>query len=192
MKNEFLSGLKHIFIELVQLNANINFCTYFFTSFFSFCYRIPLDLLLKTGHNVLNFRLGRNNMGALGMGIVGGILGLIIFILLGALFLWIAAKIVKIEGASYGKSILVTIVGFIAAGIVNFILAFIPVIGWILGIIVAILVMVFIIQKFFATTFGKAFLVWLIDVVLSIIVGVIFGVIFALVTGGSLLSMMPR
>ena len=131
-------------------------------------------------------------MGALGMGIVGGILGLVIFILLGALFLWIAAKLVKVEGASYGKAILVTIVGFIAAGIVNFILAFIPVIGWILGFIAAILIFVFIIQKFFATTFGKAFLVWLIDIIISIVVSVILGIIFALVTGGSLLSMIPR
>ena len=125
---------------------------------------------------------------ALGMGIVGGILALDIGILVGALFLWVAAKIVKIDGASYGKAILATIVCIIAAGNVNFFLAFIPVVGAILGFIAGILIMVFIIQKFFATTFGKAFLAWLIDFIIMVIIGVIF----ALVAGVSMFSMMPK
>ncbi len=127
-------------------------------------------------------------MGALGMGIVGGLLALVIGILVSALFLWVAAKIVKIDGASFGKAILATIVGFIAAGIINFVLAFIPVIGWILGFIAAILIMVFVIQKFFATTFGKAFLVWLIDFIISLIIGILF----ALIAGVSIFSALPH
>jgi len=103
-----------------------------------------------------------------------GLVVLVISFVVAAFFLWLGAKIVKIKNSGFGKALLATFIGFVAA----IILGLIPAIGWLLGLIAYIII----IKYVFATDWGKAILAWLIAAVITAIV-------FAIVAFAGLFSL---
>ena len=59
---------------------------------------------------------------------------LVAFFVASAFTLW-AARIVKVENATYGKALLATLLGSLAGGAVAVVLGFVPAVGPVLGII---------------------------------------------------------
>ncbi len=101
-----------------------------------------------------------------------GIIFLVVFLLIGALFLWVGAKVAKIAGATFGKAFLAALLGVVA----GLILGLVPAIGWLLGIIAYIII----IKYVFNTDWGKAIIAWLIAFVASLIVGFILAKVFGI------------
>ena len=103
----------------------------------------------------------------------------IIGILLGALFLWISAKIFKLRDKSFKTPLIIAAI----VGVVGFILGIIPIVnmfGW----IVAIALAIWLIKTKYSVDWVKAILVWLVYFVLSIVAGMIV----AFVIGGLFLG----
>ncbi|ACS33809.1 hypothetical protein [Thermococcus gammatolerans] len=112
--------------------------------------------------------------GVLGLGAIG-VLGIIVFLIalfVAGLFLYFGAKIVGIEDATIGKSMIAVLGG----GILEAILSIVPVIGWLLGIIGYI----WVIKAVFNTTWLKAFLAWIMTIVVVIITAFVLGAIIGL------------
>jgi hypothetical protein len=111
------------------------------------------------------------------------VLFLLVFgILIGGFFMWIAAKIVRVEKSSFGRALLASIGSSVMAVVLSFVFGIVPLIGNGLGFLVGLLFSIFIIKGAFDTSFGKALLVWIFNIVAVVIaVG-----LTALVTAGSL------
>ena len=98
-------------------------------------------------------------MGALpaGVGVGLGLLFLFIFgVIIGGFFMWIAAKIARVEKSTFGRAMVaalassfVTVLIFIFAGLM-------PVIGDVLGFIIGLIASMVIIKGIFDTNYGKA------------------------------------
>ncbi|ASJ00685.1 hypothetical protein [Thermococcus gorgonarius] len=115
----------------------------------------------------------------MGMGIVAlgalGVIGIIVFLIalfIAGLFLYFGAKLVGIEDATIGKSMIAVLGG----GILAEILSIIPLIGWLLGIIGYI----WVIKAVFNTDWLRAFLAWLMTIVVVIITVFILAAIVGL------------
>jgi len=129
-----------------------------------------------------------------GIAVAGGLMVLIIvitFFVLSAFTLW-AAKIVKVENVTYGRALLATFLGSLAAAGVSFVLGLLLsplfVVGTIFSTLGAWLIDSLVVKAIFRTTYGKSLLVTLLATVLAAVVGV---VLTLLVIGGSLLSCVP-
>lgn len=103
------------------------------------------------------------------------------FFVASAFTLW-AAKIVKVDNATYGKALLATLLGSLAGGAVAFVLGFLPVVGYVLGIIGAWLVDSLVVKSIFDTGYGKGLLITLLASVLAAAVAV--AIVLLLVLGG--------
>jgi len=126
-----------------------------------------------------------------GIAVAGGIMVLIIiitFFVLSAFTLW-AAKIVKVENVTYGRALLATFLGSLAAAAVSFVLGllFSPlfVVGTILSTVGAWLIDSLVVKAIFRTTYGKSLLVTLLATVLAAVVAVVLALILV---GASFLS----
>ncbi|MDI3476270.1 MAG: hypothetical protein PWQ79_1590 [Thermococcaceae archaeon] len=114
-------------------------------------------------------------LGFLALGAIG-IVVLLVSLFIAGFVLYLGAKLVGIENATIGKSIIAVVGG----GILAAILGIIPIIGWILGIIAYI----WVIKVVFDTDWLKAFLAWIMTFVVALIVGLVLGAIL----GASLLA----
>ena len=101
-------------------------------------------------------------------------------ILVNGFFLMLGGRVVKIEGATFGRSCLVALIGGVLGGIASAVLGMIPYLGPILGLVISFLVMAFFAQKFFVTSFGKGALAVLFAMVITILIGVGIVMIFGL------------
>ncbi len=126
-----------------------------------------------------------------GAGILIALAGLAVGILIHALFLLLAARIVDIPGRSFSKALICAVLGGIASFIVSILLIWLPIIGWILGLGAGFIITAVVVQYFFKTTFGKALgtsvLAWVFLVVLFAIlagIGLVLGA-GALMMGGA-------
>ncbi|AEC52646.1 hypothetical protein PNA2_1731 [Pyrococcus sp. NA2] len=93
-------------------------------------------------------------------------LAILIALVIAGLFMYVAAKLVGIEKASLGRSILVVLLGGILQAIVTIALSFLPGINILLGIIAYVAV----IKSLFETGWLKAFLAWIMVFVLELII----------------------
>ncbi len=127
-------------------------------------------------------------------GAIGGIGALIIvFLIVGffiaSAFTLLAAKIVKVENATFGRAMLATFLGSLAGGAASFVLGLIfgplLVVGAVLSAIGAYLVNSLVVKAIFRTSYGKALLVTLLAGVLAAAVAIVVGLI---VLGTSFLS----
>lgn len=84
--------------------------------------------------------------------------GFLIVSAIAGLFMWIGAKIARIEGATFGRSMWAAVAAALASSVVTFILALfgLPGVGAVLGILIDILV----IQSIYQTTFLRALVCW--------------------------------
>jgi hypothetical protein len=102
-------------------------------------------------------------------------------VFLGGFFMWIAAKIARVEKSTFSRALLAAVTSSIVAIIVSFIFGVLPVIGNGLGFLAGLLFSILIIMWAFDTSFFKALLVWVFDIIAMIIAVVLT----ALVTAGS-------
>lgn len=111
------------------------------------------------------------------------VVGLIVvtFFVASAFTLW-AARIVKVENATYGKALLATLLGSLAGGAVGFVLGFVPLVGYVLSIVGAWLIDSLVVKAIFDTSYGKGLLITLLASVLAAVVAAAI-VVFLLFVG---------
>ena len=95
--------------------------------------------------------------------------GLVLYTIVGTIFIHIGAKIAKIDGATIMKAFEVALIGAILALILGLITA------W--GGLIAFILVIVIIKYIYNTTWGKSVLAWIIYIVVLIIVAVVVGII---------------
>lgn len=118
-------------------------------------------------------------MGATTLG--WGLLMAIVGIVLGAVFLWVSAKLFKLRDQSFMTPLTISAI----AGAVGFVLGMIPfvnMVSWVLVIILAL----WLIKTRYNIAWGKAILVWLVYFVLSLVAMGIIGIVFM----GGMMAMM--
>jgi len=121
----------------------------------------------------------------------GGIIIVIIIITFFVLsgFTLLAAKIVKVENATFGRALAATFLGSLAGAAVSFVLGllFAPllVVGAILSTIGAWLIDSLVVKAIFATSYGKGLLITLLA---SVLAGVVAVVLILILVGASFLS----
>jgi hypothetical protein len=103
-----------------------------------------------------------------GLGI-GALFAFIFAVILGGFFMWIAAKIARVERSSFGRAILAAVGTSLVLFIITFLMSFIPVLGNAVGFIVGLILQIFVIRGAFDTSAGKAVLVWVFNIVASIV-----------------------
>jgi hypothetical protein len=120
--------------------------------------------------------------------------GAIIIVLLIAVFfiasafMLLAAKIVRVENATYGRAILATFLGMLVALAITIPLSFLGPPGTVLGAIAGFFLAALVVKAIFATGYGKGLLTTLLSGVLA---GVIGAVIILIILGASFLSCVP-
>jgi hypothetical protein len=114
----------------------------------------------------------------MGLGI-GMIVAFVLAVIIGGFFMWIAAKIVRVEKSTFGRAVIAAI----GASAVSFLLAvvfhFIPLIGNALGFIIGLFLTIFVIKGAFETSTGKAILVWIFNIVATVVAVLVASVIVA-------------
>lgn len=116
--------------------------------------------------------------------------GIIIVLLIAGFFIssaftLLAAKIVKVENATFGRAMLATLLGTLAASAIIIPLSFLGVPGAILGIIGGFFLESLVVKAIFATSYGKGLLTTLLAGVLA---GAVAVVLILVVLGASFLS----
>ena len=131
-------------------------------------------------------------------GIVGAIGGLIVLVvivafLINSAFTLLAAKILKVENATFGRAMLATFLGGLAGAGTSLVLGllFSPLLiaGSVLSAIGAYLVNSLVVKAIFRISYGKGLLVTLLAGVLSAVVGIVIALIVAAVVGVSLFNL---
>jgi hypothetical protein len=110
---------------------------------------------------------------------------LIVGFFISSAFMLLAAKIVKVQNATYGRAMLATFLGGLAGSAVSIPLSFLGVPGAILGAIGGFFLESLVVKAIFATSYGKGLLTTLLAGVLAAAVAV---VIVLIVLGASFLS----
>ena len=103
-------------------------------------------------------------------------------------FMLLAAKIVKVENATYGRAMLATLLGGLTAAAISIPSSFLGIPGAILGLIGGFLLESLVVKAIFGTSYGKGLLTTLLAGVLGAAVGV---VVVLIVLGASFLSCVP-
>lgn len=115
------------------------------------------------------------------MGFFGAMFGAIVGIfivatIIAAFFMWLGAKLARVENATFVKSILAALAAAAITWIVSLIFSLVPVAGTIVGFVIGLILTIFAIKAIYATTFGKAVLVWVFHIIAEII-AVIIGIL---------------
>jgi hypothetical protein len=114
---------------------------------------------------------------------IGGLI--IVFLIAGffvaSAFTLLAAKIVKVENATFGRAMLATFLGSLAGGAASFVLGLLfgplLVVGAVLSTIGAYLVDSLVVKAIFGTSYGKGLLITLLAGVLAAAVAIVVGLI---------------
>ena len=122
-----------------------------------------------------------------GLAVVGGII--IVLLIAGffvaSAFTLLAAKIVKVENATFGRAMLATFLGTLASSAISVPLSFLGVPGAVLGTIGGFFLQSLVVKAIFATSYGKGLLITLLAGVMAAAVAV---VVVLIVLGVSFLS----
>ena len=123
-------------------------------------------------------------------GAIAAIGGIVIVLLIAGFFIasaftLLAAKIVKVENATFGRAMLATFLGTLAASAISIPLSFLGVPGAVLGAIGGFFLESLVVKAIFATSYGKGLLITLLAGVLA---GAVAIVIVLIVLGAGFLS----
>ena len=120
------------------------------------------------------------------LAVAGAIIIVVVIVMffVASAFTLLAAKIVKVENATYGRALAATFLGSLAGAAVAFVLGFVPVVGFVLGIVGAWLIGSLVVKAIFATSYGKGLLITLLASVLAAVVAVV--IVLLLVVAGLL------
>jgi len=109
---------------------------------------------------------------------IGAFLGILLLsVLIGGFFVWLGAKMARVERGTFGRSILASIAATVASGLVSWLFSLFgdgtmwALIGGIIGFVVVLWVF----KSMFETSWGKAFLIWLFQLV-AIAIAIIIAV----------------
>jgi hypothetical protein len=100
-------------------------------------------------------------------------------------FMLLAAKIVKVENVTYGRAMLATLLGGLAAAAISIPLSFLGLPGTILGTIGGFFLESLVVKAIFSTTYGRGLLTTLLAGVLEVAVGI---VVTLIMVGASFLA----
>jgi hypothetical protein len=100
-------------------------------------------------------------------------------------FMLLAAKIVKVANVTYGRAMLATLLGGLAAAAISIPLSFLGLPGTILGTIGGFFLESLVVKAIFSTTYGKGLLTTLLAGVLEVAVGI---VVTLIMVGASFLA----
>ncbi len=114
---------------------------------------------------------------------VGIIFVFVFSVIISGLFMWIAAKIARVEKAGFGRAMVAAIVSSFVEVLVAFVFNVIPVLGNLIGFIIGLMLAIFVIKAVFRTSFGKALLVWIFNII-AVLVAVALA---AMITASSFL-----
>ena len=110
---------------------------------------------------------------------------LIVGFFIASAFMLLAAKIVKVENVTYGRAMLATLLGGLAAAAISIPLSFLGLPGNILGTIGGFFLESLVVRAIFSTTYGKGLLTTLLAGVLEVAVGI---VVTLIMVGASFLA----
>jgi hypothetical protein len=116
---------------------------------------------------------------------VGIIFAFILMVIIGGLFMWIAAKIARVENASFVRALVAAIAASFVEMLVAFLFNLVPVLGNLFGFILGLVITIFVIKTVFGTSFGKALLVWIFNL---LAVGVAIAVASIIMASSLLMS----
>lgn len=122
------------------------------------------------------------------MSIIGTLLGgiiiaAIIAAVVGGFFMWIGANLAGVRRATFGKSIVASVISAIITWAITGAFSYLPAVGNLIGFVLGVVVSIFVIQGIFDVRFGKALLVWVFYVIAQLVAVVLVAVLF----GGALL-----
>jgi hypothetical protein len=114
----------------------------------------------------------------MGLGI-GMAVAFVLAVVIGGFFMWIAAKIVRVEKSSFGRAIIAAIGASVVSFLATVVFHFIPLLGDAIGFLIGLLLTVFVIKGAFETGTGKAMLVWIFNIIATVVAVLIASVIAA-------------
>jgi len=100
---------------------------------------------------------------------IGIIFAFILMVVIGGLFMWIAAKIARVERSSFPRAMAAAVATAFVEVFVAFLFNLLPVFGGFFGFIVGLLAAILVIKAVFGTSFGKALLVWIFNIAAAFI-----------------------
>jgi hypothetical protein len=112
--------------------------------------------------------------------ILGTIVGIFFLAwVISALFMFIAAKISAVEGATFGRAFLAALGCSFVTWLCAAVFSIVPVMGTILGILLGIVLSIFVIMSVFQASFGRGFLVWIFNAIGQVVAVVLAVLTFA-------------
>ena len=96
---------------------------------------------------------------------IGIVFAFIFMVIIGGLFMWVAAKIARVERASFARAMVAAIATSFVGTLLWFLFSLVPVLGNLFGFILGLVISVLIIRAVFATSFGKALIVWIFNLI---------------------------
>jgi hypothetical protein len=113
----------------------------------------------------------------MGLGI-GMAIAFVLAVIIGGFFMWIAAKIARVERSTFGRAMIAAIGASVVAFLLTIVFHLIPLIGNALGFLIGLFLTIFVIKWAFDTSTGKAVLVWIFNIA-GTVVAVLIASIFA-------------
>ncbi len=110
---------------------------------------------------------------------IGMIVLFVLMVLIGGFFMWIAAKIARVEKSSFGRAIMAALASSFVSIVAAIIFNLLPVIGNLFGFLIGIVLSILVIKAIFSTSIGKALLVWIFDIIATAIALVLASAIAA-------------
>lgn len=110
---------------------------------------------------------------------VGIIFVFVFMVIISGLFMWFAAKIARVENATFGRAMLAAIASSFVEVLVAFVFNAVPVLGNLIGFIIGLIVAILVIKAVFRASFGKALLVWIFNLIAALIAIVLAAMITA-------------
>jgi len=96
---------------------------------------------------------------------IGIIFAFIFMVLIGGFFMWIAAKIAKVEKSSFARAMAAAVAASFVEILVAFLFSLVPVLGNLFGFILGLVITIFVIKTVFGTSFKKGLLVWIFNLI---------------------------
>lgn len=120
------------------------------------------------------------NFAIWGMGLLVALGVLFLTIIIGAFFVWLGAKMARVEKATFGRAFLAAIAASLASSLVGWGFSFISGPFWsIVGAVIGLIVVIWVFKLIFDASWGKAFLIWLMQLVAIFLAILIAGFTFA-------------
>ncbi len=118
-------------------------------------------------------------------GLAALLIGVVVFFIIQAVFLWIGAKLARIKKASFGRAFTAAIALTIATFVLNIVLIWASVAtGGTIGAVLSIIVAIWIIKSVFDTGWAQAAVAWILSIIGAVVAVALIG---ALVIGASFL-----